>query len=347
MLTRRQFTHAALCALAGACFPAALVGCGEAGSAGAAASLPLSATPAELCDSAKLSLFAYDTLVTIEASCDDALLDQIRQRVVQLEDMLSRTKPGSDVYAINHSSGFPVTVSPETADLLTKALAWCEASGGLLDITIGSVSELWDFETGIVPDQHDIDAALSHVDWRTIGVEGNVVTLVDPEAKIDLGAVAKGYIADDLARMLRDAGVESAMINLGGNAYALGRRPDGTPWEVGIQNPAEPRGTSIATVSATDLAIISSGTYERSFEREGVLYHHLLDPRTGMPMQNGLASVSIAASESLTGDALSSIAFLLGETEGIAFVERHGAEALTIDENGIMKETSGWNSLAP
>ena len=345
MLTRRAFTQALLCVLAGACFPAALSGCGEAGSAGAAPLPLLSAASAEVRASEKRALFAYDTLVTIEASCDESLLDRIEQRVVQFDNMLSRTKTGSDVYAINHASGFPVTVNPETADLITRALAWCEASGGLLDITVGAVSELWDFDAGVVPDPRDLETALAHVDWKTVGVDGTVVTLVDPEAKIDLGAVAKGYIADDLAHMLREAGVESAMINLGGNTYALGNRPDGTPWEVGVQDPERPRGTSVATLAATDLAVISSGTYERSFERDGVLYHHLLDPRTGMPMDNGLASVTIAAETSLMGDALSSIAFLLGETEGIAFVERQGAEAMTIGKTGETKETDGWNSL--
>ncbi len=270
---------------------------------------------------ATLVTFLFDTVIEIKAACNQALLDGLEERLVFFENTLSRTIEGSDIYTINHALGGPVTVEPETAELISIALDYSELSGGLFDITIGSVIELWDFEAGILPNTDKLSEALTHVDYRTVSVDGLEVRVSDPEAQLDLGGIAKGYIADEAARFLREGGCTSAFIDLGGNIYTLGEKNDGSSWRIGIQDPNDVRGSILAIVEESDKSIVSSGINERSFEKDGVLYHHLLDPKTGMPAQTGLSGISIVSDLSVDGDALSTIAFLLGEEEGASFID--------------------------
>jgi thiamine biosynthesis lipoprotein len=288
---------------------------------------------------ATLTDFLFDTVIDITAYCDQALLDEAHQRLVYFEDIFSRTREGSDIYRLNEAGGVPVEVHPETADIITIALPYCELTGGLFDITIGAVTCLWDFKEGVVPDQRELEQALPHIDYRTIAVDGTRVTLADPLAKLDLGAVAKGYIADDIAALLRAGGCESANINLGGNVYVLGSKPDGSPWNVGIQDPFEARGSLRGYVSVSDSSVVTSGPYERSFERAGAVYHHILDPRTGYPVQTDLASTSIISENSAEGDALTTTTFLLGSKQALALIEtRPHLQGIFIDaENSVLQ----------
>jgi thiamine biosynthesis lipoprotein len=271
--------------------------------------------------SATLTEFLFDTIIDIKAYCSQELLDSVYERLVFFEDIFSRTREGSDIYRINAAAGVPVEVQSETADIIARARAFSELSGGLFDITIGAVTSLWDFSEGIIPDPDELSAVLGHIDYRNIAIDGTTITLADPQAKLDLGGIAKGYIADDIVALLKEGGCQSANINLGGNVYVLGSTPDGSPWNVGIQDPFEPRGTIIGSIPLIDQSISTSGPYERGFEVDGVFYHHILDPRTGYPVQTDLASTTIISTSSTTGDALSTTAFLMGTDAALELID--------------------------
>ena len=179
------------------------------------------------------------------------------------------------------------------------------------------------------------------VDYTQIKVEGNTVTL--PEGMmIDLGGIAKGYIADELAAFLREQGVTSADLNLGGNVITIGRKPDGTAWRIGVQNPHGSRDESILILNLVDATVVTSGNYERYFELDGVRYHHILDPETGYPVSNGLASVSIITQSSMYADALSTACYVLGLEEGMALIEElEDVEAIFITEDLEIHYSSG------
>lgn len=337
MITRRTFLSLSTLTLLGASLPLSLHACAQtdAFGAGATPSSELVAQPPLSDQPSKLTLFLFDTVVSLEVYGDSSLLDEVEARLRYFESILSKTVAGSDVYAINHADGNPTFVQPETADLIEKALEYSKLSHGLFDIAIGGVMDLWDFKAGIVPEPSALEEALLHVDYRTVGLDGTCVTLTDPEATIDLGGIAKGYIADDIVSLLKARGCTSALLNLGGNTFALGTKPDKTPWHVGLQDPNQPRGTSLGNVLVVDRSVVASGTNERSFVKDGTTYHHLINPHTGMPLQGQTASATIVSERSVDGDACSTIAFLMGPEEGLPFIENIlGAQALFVGIDG-------------
>ena len=225
--------------------------------------------------------------------------------------------------------------SDETAELLTIALEVCEKSGGALDITIAPASDLWDFksEQPKIPDRDQLERAAKLVDYTKLKLEGDVVTMPAGMA-IDLGAVAKGYIADKAAEYLKEQGVTRAILNLGGNVVALGSKPDGREWSIGIQDPEKENGKSGYSVMVADKSVVTSGIYQRGFDKDGVRYHHILDRATGWPVQNGLASVTIIADSSAMADAMSTACFVLGRDMGMSFAEEMGVQAVFIGTDG-------------
>ncbi len=287
------------------------------------------------------TLFVFDTVVSLSAYCSEELMMQLVDRCNFFESKFSRTVEGSDVWNINNAKGAPVEVESETADLIAKSLEFCERSDGLFDITIGSVSSLWDFVSGVKPKDGDVKAALSHIDYRNVQLDGTTVTLNDPEAMLDLGATAKGYIADDLCRILREGGCLSAMLNLGGNVYVLGSKPDGSPWNVGIQNPNETEGSVIASIKTEDSSVVTSGLYERQFKAsDGETYYHILDPKTGYPAKTDLVSSSVVSASSLEGDAYATWMFLLGYDKALDLLkDAEGLEGMVVNEKGKTKQT--------
>ena len=229
------------------------------------------------------------------------------------EAVFSKTVEGSDVWRINNAGGAPVEVSPETAEIIKIALEYGELSGGLFDITIGQVSSLWDFSgKSELPSEHEIKNAIDSVDYRKASVEGNTVHLDDPHAQIDLGGIAKGYIADRLADFLRESGVGGAVIDLGGDIVVLGRKSDGSPWRVGVKRPFGDAGDYLGIVHTAEASIVSSGVYERGFEQDGTLYHHILDPFTGMPVSSDVIGATVVSDSSMVGDVLSTSIILMG-----------------------------------
>lgn len=293
--------------------------------------------------------FYFDTVITVSLydTDDESILDKCFEKMAYYENTLSRTVEGSDVWNINHSKGQSVTVSDDTLTLLKEALHYCEITDGAFDVSIEPVSSLWNFHEDAeasVPDDTAIKDGLHHVDYTQIHVEDHSVTLDDPEGGIDLGAIAKGYISDGVRDVLRENGCESALISLGGNIYALGTKPDGSAFTIGVRRPFQESAYSIIEkVSAVDQAVITSGTYERYFYVGDTLYHHILDPATGYPKETDLTSVTILCSDGTQGDALSTTCFLLGPEKGMELIESlDGVEALFIDSEENLTASSGW-----
>lgn len=287
-----------------------------------------------------------DTVITVTLyeTEEESILDHCLSLCESYEALFSRTMEGSDVYRINHADGQPTQVNSETAQLIEKAISYSNISDGAFDCTIAPLSSLWDFKNnpGQVPSQEEIEAARSLVDYRTIQVSQNTVTLKNPGAAIDLGGIAKGYIADRLKDYLTSQGITSALINLGGNVLTIGSKPDGSPWNIGIQKPFDERNTSIASLKVTDQSLVTSGIYERYFTVGQTVYHHLLDPATGYPADTGLSSVTILSDDSIDGDALSTSCFVLGIDKGMELIESlPGVEALFVTSEDELLYSSG------
>lgn len=279
---------------------------------------------------------ALDTVISIKIydSQDNDLLTKCQKICDDYEARLSRTREGSEIWQINHAEGAYTEVSDDTLKLIQEGLHYSELSDGAFDITIGTVTELWDFKSDDpqVPDASVLAEAVTHVDYHNVEIDGNLVRLSDPESKIDLGAIAKGFIADKLKEYLKSEGVEHALIDLGGNVLAIGDKPDGSSFLIGIQKPFDDRGELIASIELNNQAAVTSGTYQRCFEKDGDFYHHILQPSDGMPCNNGLNSVTILTDSSLTADALSTTTFLLGPDKGMDLINSlDGVEAVFID----------------
>lgn len=346
-----------------------------------------------------ISFFLFNTQVHMHAYGDaaadpdatarlDAALVAARDRCLFFERAFSRTRDDSDIARAHAASPNAVPVSPQTARLVRQALGYCERSRGKFDITMGTVTSLWNFHTGEVPSRLALARALPHVDYRHIvldeeslgkdsPVQGSLdddalnagtsrapssnvpsskssqpaLAITDPHTILDLGGVAKGYIADDLADLFIAHGVGRFVINLGGNVVVRGGRPAdasarppvaaGSPWRIGIINPLDPAHNR-AIVDMVDGSVVTSGIHERRFTKGGVTYHHILDPATGMPAKTDLTSATIIAPRSMDCDGYSTTALMLGARDAIDFVESlPGIEAVLIDEVDEVWWTSG------
>ena len=301
-------------------------------------------------DKKSVSGFYLDTIITLTAYVDDEnVLNDALRECGRYENLLSRTREDSDVWRINHADGEPVTVSDDTIRILETALQIAEKTEGAFDITIAPASVLWDFTSGeaVLPDADELKAAAEKVDYTRVRIEGNQVTL--PKGMmIDLGGIAKGYIADEIKAYLEDRGVESAILSFGGNIVAIGLKPGGKPWKVGLQDIDLPTGAYMLVSENFGGSTVTSGIYERGFDLDGVRYHHLLDSKTGWPVQNELASVTIFSDSSMMGDALSTAAFVLGTEKGTALIESlDGIEAVFIARDRTVTMTSGADKYVP
>lgn len=235
-------------------------------------------------------------------------------------------------------------ISEDLATLLSKGLSITRESDGAFDIAIAPLTSLWDFtaENPKVPDDADIQKVLPLCNSSDVTIDGQDITLPSNDIQFDVGAIAKGYIADRLKDFLVKKGINSAIINLGGNVLCIGSKPDGTPFKVGIQKPFADRNETEAVMDITGKSVVSSGIYERCFKQDGKLYHHILNPKTGYPYDNGLISVTIISDQSVDGDALSTTCFALGVDEGLKFAEKKGVQAVFITEDYELHYTDGF-----
>ena len=295
--------------------------------------------------------FYFDTVISVtiydaeNTMRGNELLEGCMSMAEYYENLYSRTIPTSDIARINAHPGEYVTVSPETITLLQTACHFASLSNGLIDPSIGAVSSLWNFhenEKPVIPDDDILAEALSHVDYRKISMQDSQVKLVEEGMALDLGFLAKGYIADRMKDYLVSEGVQSALISLGGNVLALGSKPDSSPFHVGIQKPFADTGTSVMTVEDSDRSIVSSGNYERYFKADGVLYHHILSTQTGYPVSSGLSQVTILSNDSVTGDALSTLCFILGYEKATTLLENYpDVQAIFVLDDGSIVTNGG------
>lgn len=312
-------------------------------------------------------VFVLDTIVrfsvwtneTIDEFRANELLKEAERLCFYYEKMLSKSIDSSDIYRLNHADGAKVAVSDKTAFLIEESIRYSELTDGYFDITVLPIKDLWDFkaEDPIVPTQEQIDEAVRKVGFKNIML-GEAAEYIDSEgeaqtgreawlengATIELGGIAKGFIADEISAMLKEHGVQKGIINLGGNVLMIGEKESGTPWKVGIQDPKGSPNDYIGTVSVVDESVVTSGVYQRFFEKDGKIYHHLLDPFKGRPTDHSLASVTIFSESSIDGDALSTSCFVLGLDKGLALAEQlEDIEAVFITADGEIVQTSGMS----
>lgn len=298
--------------------------------------------------------FCLNTAVTVEIDSmtqeeGEKVIDEVFEECRRYENMLSRTVKGSDIYRINHAEGKPVEVSEETAELISESLEVCRQTDGLFDITVGRLTDLWNFssEDPHVPDDSDIKEAAATVDYRNVSVDGTTVQMKNPDAWIDLGASAKGYIADRLAVFMRDKGVTSGVINLGGNIVTIGEMEnDKGPWPVGLEKPYSERQEIIGKLMLQDQTLVTSGVYERCFTENGKTYHHVLNPDTGYPEDTDMLSISILSNEgnSTMCDIYSTSCLLMGSEKARKFMDsKDGFEYAIVMEDGTVIQSDGFN----
>ena len=286
----------------------------------------------------------------------ERILDEAFTEIKRYENLLSKTVEGSDVDRINKAGGQPTEVSDETMDVIRLCMEAGLISGGKFDMTIGAVTELWDFksENPQIPSQQNIDKALTTVDYTKMRTQGSSITLTNPDARLDFGGVAKGYIADRIGAFLKEKGVEKAIVNLGGNIVTVGQKDEDTLWNIGIERPYSDRTEIMGTVQVADATVVTSGIYERNFQQDGVLYHHVLDPATGYPVETDLEAITLVAAEGNSGfcDSLSTICILLGKDKALALIEslqekypEKRLEAALMDKDDNMVQTDGMQVI--
>ncbi|MCI8514348.1 MAG: FAD:protein FMN transferase [Lachnospiraceae bacterium] len=266
----------------------------------------------------------FDTVNVIDACASSELLEEAMEQCRAYHRLLSKSEKASDIWRINHAEGRPVPVSEHTMRILKAGCEIYEASKGAFNMTVGAVTSLWNFkaEKPVLPAPEKIRRALTLMDAGKIRLEGDCVT-IPAGMQVDVGGIAKGYIADRVAEFLRERGVTNGLLNFGGNVITIGTKPEGGPWMIGLQKPDGVTGRDFwAAFPSMDETAVTSGTYERGFTLDGVRYHHLLDPRTGWPVQNEVEMVTLIGKSSLLADGVSTACFVLGPEEGIPLAGR-------------------------
>lgn len=258
---------------------------------------------------------------------NSATLTEAFERLRVIEAHMSANREDSELSHVNDMAGKePVKVSDDTFYVISKALEYARLTNGAFDPTVGPLVKLWNIGNGgeKVPPEKEILAAKSLINWRDLIVDEKAHTVFLKKAgmRIDLGAIAKGYAADELEKIMLADKVKAAIIDLGGNIFVYGTKRDKSPWKVGIQNPDSPRGDYLAIVTGAQMTVVTSGIYERFFFENGKRYHHILSTQTGFPVDNGLVSVSIVSKSSIDADALSTSLFILGIQKGMEFLRQ-------------------------
>ena len=299
----------------------------------------------ELKESSK-TVYAMDTVMDISAYGSDAetVLNTVEKEIMRLDNLLRRKNESSEVYKINSCKS--VYVSSDTANLIKKALDISKSTDGAFDISIAPVMDLWGFYTKEfnVPDESGLKDALSRVNYNNITVDGNNVS-VSENTEIDLGGIAKGFLSDRIIQIYRENGIESGIVSLGGNVQTLGRKPDGKLWRVAIQNP-DNEGAYLGILSVEDMAVITSGGYQRYFEKDGITYHHIINPDDGFPSNSGLKSVTVVGESGTLADGLSTALFVMGLQKSIDYWKTcDGIDIVMLTDNDELYITEGLKDI--
>ena len=285
--------------------------------------------------------FAMDTLMSVKLWGGEAATSDVSAEINRLEALLSATRETSVLSQLNAAGS--AELSGDTASLLAQALALSERTGGTFDPTVYPLVEAWGFPSKEyrVPDRTELDTLLSCVGTKHVHFDGSAVTL-DAGTRLDLGGIAKGYAAQCCAELLKEKGVEAAILSLGGNVQTIGSKPDGSAWVVGIADPSDPSQAIAVLTFEGSMALVTSGAYQRYFEEDGVIYHHILDPQTGLPAGSGLSSVTVLAEDGTLADGLSTALFVMGLEEGTRFWrESNDFEAVFLTSEGKILATEG------
>lgn len=265
----------------------------------------------------------------------------------RIEAKFSRYRPTSIVSQINdEAGGAPVVIDDETEHLLRASLELSAMTEGRFDPTVGVLRRVWNFHEAVVPSEEAIQALLPQVDAGAIALQYGTVRLNRAGMEVDLGGVGKEYAADRVAELLKARGVESALVNLLGDVRTVGRRGDGQPWIIGVQDPRDRSRCRFSIRAKKDCGVATSGDYERGFEVDGVRYHHLLDATTGHPAR-GLASVTVVAPTAFDAGRLATAVFLLGAERGLRLLESTlSVEGALITEGGDLLATAGMARIS-
>ena len=317
------------------CMALVLTGCGAAQQQGSSTSNSNNTSSADTeingeVQSASADIFAMDTYMTITCygeRCEEAA-QAAENEIRRLDDLLSVGNESSEISIINRDG--TGTVSDDTAAIVTEALSLYDTTGAAFDITVFPLMELWGFTTSdfSVPDAAALSNALEQSGSSKITLNGNTVTLSEGQG-IDLGGIAKGFTSDRLMKIFEEYGLVSGVVSLGGNVQCYGTKPDGSLWRCGIQDPQNPDSDSyLGVISIEDKAVITSGAYERYFvdEATGETYHHILDPKTGYPANNGLISVSVVSGNGMLADGLSTACYVMGLEQSIDYWRTYGSD---------------------
>ncbi|AYE35854.1 FAD:protein FMN transferase [Clostridium septicum] len=285
--------------------------------------------------------------VTIFDSSNEKVLDEVFNKIKELESTLSINANGTLIDKINESAGVaPVKVDDDTYNLISKGIEYSNLSNGLFDISIGPLVKLWSIglPEAKVPSKEEINEKLPLIDFNNIELNdtNKTIFLKKSGMLLDLGGIAKGYTADKISDILAENNIKNALIDLGGNIYTHGTKITGDDWKVGIQDPFSERGEIIGSITISNKSIVTSGIYERFIEKDGIKYHHILSPETGYPYDNDLAGITIISNKSIDGDALSTSVFAMGLKDGINFVEKlENIEAIFVTKDKRVHITSG------
>ncbi|MCL2180821.1 MAG: FAD:protein FMN transferase [Treponema sp.] len=299
------------------------------------------------------SEFALGTVCTITLfeHGKSRVYDDIFNRIREIENIMSVNIPASDINSVNASAGTaPVRVHDDLFNVIESAYYYADLSRGAFDPSVGPLVSLWGINSANprIPSRAEIRETLPLINWRNIELdtETKSVFLKQRGMSLDLGAIAKGYAADEAAAAARRAGIKRAMIDLGGNIVIIGRRKDKNPWRVGIQNPDGNRGSVVGLVRTPEASVVTSGIYERFFEQDGTRYHHIFSPSSGYPADNELASVTIITQNSMIADALSTAVFALGYEQGSLLLERlRGVQAVFVFKDRSIRTTKDANFI--
>lgn len=298
--------------------------------------------------------FHLDTSCTIDIrGMDEPEAENIIKETFNLcdkyEKSMSRTIEGSDIYKLNNSPiNTPISVSKDTLEVIKLALKIGEETEGIFDISVGKLTSLWNItgEKPYLPSKTEIDSLLPSIDYRNIEIKDNKVMLKKENMWLDLGGIAKGYIGDKLVEFMESKGVKSGILNLGGNVISIGKKNEESEWKIGIDAPYSHRTEIIGSLSVSDTTIVTSGTFERFFERDGIKYHHILHPKTGFPVDTDILSVSIKAPKgnSALSDSYSTTCLLLGKEKAMEFMSgKKGFEYCIVDINNNLIQSDNFN----
>lgn len=274
-------------------------------------------------------------------------LEQVFARLREIEERMTQNSADSEIAAVNQTAGKePVTVSADTFQVIEKALQYAELTDGKFDPTIQPIVRLWQIGSpqARVPSPQEIAAKLPAVNYQAVKLDATTRTvwLTQPGMGLDLGGIAKGYAADEAVAILRAHGIKKALVNLGGNLYALGTNPTSQPWRIGVQDPEDERSQFIAVIETTDETLVTSGAYERFLKVDDTVYHHILNPASGYPADSDLLSVTIVAAKSIDADALSTSVYILGREAGLRLIDSlPNIDAVVIDKEHQVFASAG------